>query len=35
MYLSDVRPSARLSVCLSVPVWVHSSKPAAAGLLLL
>ena len=35
MYLSNVRPSARLSVCLSVPVTVHSSNPAAAGLLLL
>jgi len=29
-----VRVSARLSVCLSVPAWAHSSKPGAAGLLL-
>ena len=24
-----------LSLCLSVPTWAHSSKPAAGGLLLL
>jgi len=29
-----VRPSVRLSLCLSVPAWAHSSKPAVAGLLL-
>ena len=29
----DVRPSVRLAVCVSVPAWANSSKPAAAGFL--
>jgi len=34
MHLSGVRPSVCLSVDMSVPARAHSSKPAAAGLLL-
>ena len=34
MHLSGVRPSVCLSVDMSVPARAHSSKPAAASLLL-